>query len=325
MAIDVHSHYVPPALLESVRRGDPEIPGVRLVQWEGHRFELGDRRIGAVPDSLLDLERRLLWMDEAGVETQVLAPWVELFGYHLPPAEGIAWSRLLNASMRETVAGSGRFAGLATVPMQEPAAAAEILAEAVDAGFPGVMVGTRAGESELDSAFFEPFWSAASELGAVVFLHPNSETGDPRLGAFGLANAVGRVHDTTVTAARLLYAGVPARFAGARIVLSHGGGTLPYVLGRLARNFSIDPELGSDPTAGFGRLYFDSVVSDPAALRLLVDKAGPGHVMLGSDYPLPIGDLDPLRTNRQARLGERAEEQVLEETARSVFSLADRG
>lgn len=324
MTVDIHSHHVPPTLVDAVEGGGSETPSITVVR-EGEqvlRFKLGDHNpTRALPESLLDRDGRLLWMDEAGIDTQVVSPWVDIFGYHLPSAEGAVWSRLLNATMREAVAGSERFVGLATVPLQEPVSATEVLAEAIDAGFPGIMIGTRVNEDELDSPIFEPFWSAASELGAAVFLHPNSEGEDRRLKAFGLANAVGRVHDTTVTAARLLYAGVPVRFPGARIILSHGGGALPYVLGRLAKHFSIDPELGANPEEGFEQLYFDSVVSDPAALRLLVDKARPTQVMLGSDYPFPIGDLEPGRVIQQIHLDEQSKRQILGETARDVFSL----
>lgn len=324
--VDVHSHYLPPTVIEAVEDGSSDTPAIEVVREveQGLRFKLGNRSpTRPLAERLLDLEERRLWMDEMDVGTQVLAPWVDVFGYHLPSSEGVAWSRLLNASMQGAISGSRRFAALATVPMQDPMAAAKILAEAIEAGFRGVMIGTRVGERELDSQFFEPFWSAASELGAVVFLHPNSEAEDPRLEAFGLMNAVGRVHDTTVAAARLLYAGVPTRYTGAKIVLSHGGGTLPYVLGRLAKHFSIGLESAVDPQEGFERLYFDSVVSDPAALRLLVDKAGPNRVMLGSDYPFPIGDLEPGRVTQQTHLEDPEERLVREETARNVFSLPD--
>ena len=263
MTVDVHSHYLPPAVIEAVEKGSSDTSTIEVVREMDHglRLKLGGRSpTRPLPERLLDLSDRHFWMDKAGIDKQMLAPWVDVFGYHLPSSEGVAWSRLLNASMLEAISASRRFAGLATVPMQQPVAAAEALSEALGAGFHGVMIGTRVGEHELDSPIFEPFWSAASELGAAVFLHPNSEAEDPRLEAFGLTNAVGRVHDTTVAAARLLYAGIPKRYPGAKIVLSHGGGTLPYVLGRLAKHFSTGSESLSDPEEGFEHLYFDSVV-----------------------------------------------------------------
>jgi aminocarboxymuconate-semialdehyde decarboxylase len=322
VTIDMHAHYVPPTLVDAVEAGIPEVPSASVITEgeQGHRFKLGDASATRpLPGGLVDVDRRLQWMDENDIDVQVVAPWVDVFGYNLPPDEGIVWSRLLNDVLREAIGDSDRFVGLASVPMQEPEAAAEVLTEAMVAGFPGVMIATRVNENELDSPPFEPFWAAASELEAVVFLHPGFGGGDPRLGAFGLMNAAGRIQDTTITAARLLYAGVPTRFAGAKIVLSHGGGALPFVLGRLARNYSLDPESMSNPEQGFEQLYFDSVVFDPEALRLLLEKAQPGHVMLGSDYPFPIGDLTPQRVIEQVSPDESEASRILQGTASSLF------
>jgi aminocarboxymuconate-semialdehyde decarboxylase len=324
LIIDTHAHYVPTTLVDAVEAGGPGVLGTTVID-DGNgekRFRLGDRPpTRPLPAKLLDLEYRLSWMDDAGVDMQVIAPWVDLFGYHLPTDEGIAWNHMLNDTLRESVARLGRFACLASVPLQDPEAAAGVLSEAMDVGFVGAMIGTLAGDAELDAPQLEPFWTAASEREAVVFLHPAFSAGDSRLGDFGLVNAVGRVQDTTVTAARLLYSGVPERFPGARIVLSHGGGALPYVLGRLARNHALAPGSMADPEKGFAQLYFDSVVFDPEALRLLMAKAGPGRIVLGSDYPFPIGDLSPRRVVEEAGLGEEEVDGILGSNAREAFSL----
>lgn len=325
MIVDVHSHHVPLALVKEVKAGLSETPSVSVVgeEEERYRFKLGDQPPTRIlPKDLLDLDQRLNWMDEVGIDVQVLAPWVDLFGYHLPVVEGIAWSRLLNDALKETVAGSNRFACLASVPLQDADAAAQVMSDALDTGFAGVMIGTRVNHTDLDAPELEPFWAAASEYGAAVFLHPGFAQGDPRLGDFGLINAVGRIQDTTVTAARLLYAGVPVRYSGAKIILSHGGGALPYVLGRLVRNHAIKPEAQADPEEGFKRLYFDSVVFDPEALRLLYSKAGSGSVMMGSDYPFPIGDFTPRHVIHKAGLDESETNRMLSKTAGSVFLLA---
>jgi aminocarboxymuconate-semialdehyde decarboxylase len=174
-------------------------------------------------------------------------------------------------------------------------------------GLPGVMIATRAGGRELDDPALTPFWEAADTAGAVVYLHPGF-AGAARYADFGLVNGLARIEDSTVTLARLLYAGIPARYPGARIVAAHGGGALPYVLGRLARNHVINPAGTADPLESFAELYFDSVVFDPAVLEFLVAKAGPDRVLLGSDYPFPIGDLAPRDVVERAALrdGERA-------------------
>jgi len=125
-----------------------------------------------------------------------------------------------------------------------------------------------------------------------------------------------------VTLARLLYAGVPARYPGAKLVVAHGGGALPYVLGRLVRNHLIDPGGTADPVESFARLHFDSVVFDPAVLEFLVAKAGPDRVMLGSDYPFPIGDLAPRSVVERAALPDAHRGQILGGNAARLFGAA---
>jgi aminocarboxymuconate-semialdehyde decarboxylase len=185
------------------------------------------------------------------------------------------------------------------------------------------MIATRAGERELDDPALEPFWAAADQVGAVVYLHPafgGVDGSGSRYADFGLLNGLARIEDSTVTVARLLYAGVPARFAGMKLVAAHGGGALPYVLGRLVRNHLVSPGT-ADPLESFAQLYFDSVVFDPAALSFLVAKAGASRVLLGSDYPFPIGDPEPRRVVDSAALAPAERAAILGRTAARLFGV----
>jgi aminocarboxymuconate-semialdehyde decarboxylase len=174
-----------------------------------------------------------------------------------------------------------------------------------------VMIATRAGGRELDDPAFTPFWEAADQTGAVVLLHPGFGGASGRYHDFGLVNGLARLEDSTVTLARLLYAGIPAHYPGARLVVAHGGAALPYVLGRLVRNHLINPDVTADPLESFARLYFDSVVFDPDALGFLVGKVGPERVLLGSDYPFPIGDLTPRQVVDRADLKDTDRAEIL--------------
>ncbi|MCC6532158.1 MAG: amidohydrolase [Burkholderiales bacterium] len=324
MIIDVHAHIAPSALLDAARREARAFPSVKVESVQGgtcFAFAGGEMTRPVAP-KLIDMDARLQWMQAQGITHQVAGGWLDMFGYELPPAEGLAWSRLMNEHLLAASRAAKVVSPLATVPMQDGAMAAQVLVEALDAGFAGVMIGTQPKGigGNLDDPALDPFWSAAAERQASVYIHPMYVCGDDRLKDYDLVNAVARVTDTTIAVARLLYSGHLVRYAGVNVVLSHGGGALPYILGRLVRTHQFHREL-ADPNAGFEHLYFDTVMFDPAALRFLADKVGADKLMLGSDYPFPIGDLAPLGVVRRAGLSEIDVSSILGSNAARLFRL----
>ncbi len=309
VTVDVHGHYVPPLLLQRIAAGDAravrtiDTPDGVAVQIEG---EAPTRSLKA---KLRELEQRGEWLVAEGIDRQVIGSWADLFGYGLSREDAAQWSQLIDMTMREATEGDDRWVTLSTPPIQHPDLAAERLHAAAEEGHGGAMIGTDAGGMELDDARLDPFWQATVDTGLPILIHPGY-CADPRLNDMGLINAVGRGVDTTIASARLLHGGVLDRFPDLKLVLSHGGAGLPGLLGRLARNHAVTPNIG-DPVTGFARLYFDSVVHDARTLRFLLDLASPGHVLLGSDYPFPIGDLSPVQTVDDARLDADEREAVL--------------
>jgi aminocarboxymuconate-semialdehyde decarboxylase len=195
-----------------------------------------------------------------------------------------------------------------------------VLEEALDAGFHGAMIATqpKGVGGTLDDPSLDPFWEVASAREAALFLHPHYICGDERLADYDLVNAVGRLADTTIAVARLLFSGHLTRFPGVKLLLSHAGGALPYALGRLKRNHAIHKEY-ADPADGFRRLYFDTVLFEPRALRFLCDVVGADRVMLGSDYPFGIGDPDPCAVVEATPLSSGERHAILGETAARIF------
>src|SRR5436305_4315795 len=209
---------------------------------------------------------------------------------------------------------------LATVPLQDGKLAARVLEEALDSGFPGAMIAPqpKGVGGNLDDPSLDPFWDVASAREAALFLQPHYICGDERLADYDLVNAVGRLADTTIAVARLLFSGHLTRFPGVNLLLSHAGGALPYALGRLKRNQAIHKDY-ADPEEGFRRLYFDTVLFEPLALRFLCDVVGADRVMLGSDWPFGIGDPDPCRVVAETALTEAERRAILGETAARIF------
>jgi aminocarboxymuconate-semialdehyde decarboxylase len=298
MIIDCHAHLVPPSLLDAIRAQAASFPSIRLIEEGGSLgFSFaGGKPTRPVSKPLSDMPARLKWMDEQKIERQVVGGWLDMFAYEVPAEEGAKWSRLINTHLAQTAKSEARFVALATVPLQDGARAAEVLREAHAAGFKGAMIGTqpKGKGGVLDDPALKPFWEAANELGSVIFIHPVFESGDDRVHDYGMANAVGRITDTLIAVSRIIYSGHVTRYAKAKIVAGIGGAALPYVIGRLRRNYSLDNKLG-DPDAALAAMYYDTIVQDPRTLRYLADIVGADRIMMGSDMPFPIGDPEPLK------------------------------
>lgn len=299
MIIDCHAHLVPPHLLDAIRTQAAQFPSVRLIEQDGSLgFSFaGGKPTRPVSKGLSDIPARLRQMDEQKIERQVNGAWLDMFGYEIPADEGARWSRLINEHLALAAKAESRFIPLATVPLQDGALAAEVLREAHGNGFKGAMIGTqpKGVGGVLDDPSLVQFWETANALGSVIFIHPVFESGDDRVHDYGMANAVGRITDTLIAVSRLIYAGHVTRYADAKIVVGIGGAALPYVVGRLRRNFNVSHDKLGDPDAALAALYYDTIVQDTRSLRFLADVVGTERIMMGSDMPFPIGDTVPLK------------------------------
>jgi aminocarboxymuconate-semialdehyde decarboxylase len=325
LVIDIHAHFIPKLLYERFEASSAKFPEVKLLRDEkGIRMQFpGSQPTRPISPKLSDLADRRAWMDRNGIDHQLVGGWLDSFGYELPAGEGLAWSRFYNDCLEEELGEEARFTPLATVPLQHGGLAAEVLAEVLERGFGGVMIGTlpKGNSGNLDDPSLDPFWQAASDLEAPVFLHPMFLCGEPRLSDYDLVNAIGRLADTSIAVSRLLFSGHLLKFPGMKLVISHGGGALPYALGRLARNHRISQGKYADPRKGFEAMFFDSCVFDADSLEYLARKAGPGRVMLGSDQPFPIGDPEPAKVLEGAYFNDALKKGILGETAQSVFRI----
>ena len=304
MIIDCHAHFAPPDLIADIEREASSFPSLRLVPDPAGGFGLGfsgGKPTRPVAKPLSDIAGRLKWMDEQKIERQVNGGWLDMFGYELPAEEGARWSRLINRHLAALAKAQPRFVPLATVPLQDGALAAEVLREAHGMGMRGAMIGTqpKGVGGVLDDPALEPFWKAADELGSALFIHPVFESGDKRNADYGMPNAIGRITDTLIAVSRIVYSGHILKYRGAKVVVGIGGAALPWALGRMARNASLDKSL-ANPAESLAAMYYDTIVHDPATLRFLADKVGVGRLMMGSDMPFPIGDLAPTRIVAEA-------------------------
>lgn len=325
MVIDIHAHCLPAELLEAARGEAKPFPNVELIERDGGTSLAfaGHPPTRPVNPKLRNHPPRLDFMREQGIDQQLPGGWLDAFGYELPPEEGADWSRFTNEHTLNACKSLPGVTPLATVPLQDGKLAAKVLREAVDAGMPGAMIGTQpfGNHGNLDDPMLDPFWEAAAELAVPIVVHPMFGSADARLNDFEMMNAVGRVSDVSIAIARLLFSGHLLRYPELVMVASTGGGALPYMLGRLARNHAAFPGRFADPEEGFSRLYFDSIVFHTDVLRYLADKVGVERVMLGSDYPFPIGDPNPRSVVETAGFTTAEVDLMLSGVARGLFKL----
>lgn len=318
-AIDLHAHLVPPAALE--RQGwlddSGDVPLVRVgATWQ------------AVARGLLDPEALLADADGAGIATRVVSLPPFLLRHDLPPSDGAEYSRAMNdalAALARTT--GGRMRVLATVPLQDPPAAANELRRAVaELGCAGAEIATNvAGRLDLDDDALEPFWGAAEALDAVVLIHPHDVAGAARMRRYHLRNLVGNPLETALAAAGLIFGGVLARHPQVQVLLSHGGGALPWLLGRLDHGFEVREEcrtIETPPSVWARRFLYDTVVFTPAILRALVDWVGPDRVVLGTDYPFDMSDSRPVATVTEAVAEVRHRQAIVDGNAARLLATA---
>ena len=291
--VDVHAHVIPPALVELMRAGQAP-DGIRLergdgapqvVHRQGYRYPL-------LP-AFWDVEARLRAMDEQGVTHALLSVAPPLFLYWIDPAEAVAAARLLNDAVASMAAEAPeRFTGVATLPLPDPGAAvAELRRCVVDLGLPGAQVGPHCEGTPLDGETLRPVLRAADQLGVPLIVHPYYVGSEPGLDDFYLTNLQGNPWQTALAASRLILSGTLDALPELACLLVHGGGHLPYQVGRLDRGHRVRPEAAAPrqaPSAYLRRFFYDTLTHRPAATGWLIAQVGADRVLYGSDAPFDM-------------------------------------
>lgn len=294
MNIDIHAHVIVPEITRDAAPGESWRP---KVGWEnGRQFvEFGGRRLSSALREFTDMETILREQDKAGIDKLLLTPWSSLFRYDADLEASVQANRIQNNALARLVSEhQTRLAALGTVPMQDSDAAVAELKRAVnELGLLGVEIGTNVNGIYLGDPQFRPFWAAVEELGAFVEIHPVSGIGGPTKKEYYLWNAYANPAETALTAAHMILSGLLEEHPALKICLFHGGGHLPYQIGRLDRAYEMRPEarqkISVPPSTYLKKFYFDTVTHSGPALSYLIDLVGVEQVMLGSDYPFDMG------------------------------------
>jgi len=318
MNIDIHSHIVTE---ECFKKLSERKDGRDIVQessagesgrWNKQLFE-------KIRDKLSDIPTRIRDMDKARVDMQVLSPSPIMFYYWTDVETGVTLSRLQNERISEICQEHpNRFVGIGTVPMQDvDEAIKELKRLSQDLNLRGVIISSNVNGRDLDDPIFFPFFETCHSLDLFILVHPHDTAAPERMQRFYLTNLLGNPLDTTIAATRLIFSGLPEKLPGLKICFSHGGGHLPYIMGRIHHGYLVRPECKGEiqrsPWEYFTRLYFDTITHYPPALEYLIRTAGSEHVLMGSDYPYDMGDEDPVAFVRDLSIPETDKKKILGE------------
>lgn len=332
MSIDIHAHIVPEDFISDLAAAVPSAAPVIVKRESEWWFEYpGGRVSGPIPEGMFNVGARVADMDRAGVSIQAVSVPPPHFNYRLEDEAAAIAATLHNDSMiRVARQHSDRFGVLGHLPMQSEGHSLAELERLVSIDeIVGLELGTNVAGTNLGDPRYEAVWHAIDKAGLSVVLHPGADVaGVDRMHDHYIHNYVGNPTDSTVAAASLLFQGVLSRNERLRIALLHGGGFLPYQIGRFDHGWSVRPEsrtLLTEPPSNFlHRFWFDTLTHDDLSLRFLHDRVGDDRLCLGSDYPFDMANPDPVGALERA-LADRPEavRKALTDNPRELLTRLD--
>ena len=301
LKIDIHTHILPenwPDLKKKYGYGgfvslDHHKCGCARMMMDGKFFR-------EIEENCWSPEARLHDCEHHGVHVQVLSTVPVMFNYWAKAEDTYDLSRFLNDHIAGIVEKyPKRFIGLGTLPMQDSKLAIKELERCVnELGLVGVQIGSHINDWNLnDPALFDIF-AAAQDLGAAIFVHPWDMVGKEKMEKYWLPWLVGMPAETSLAICSMIFGGVLERLPNLRIAFAHGGGGFPSAIGRIEHAFKVRPDLLAvdnphEPRKYLKQIYLDTLVHDPEMLKYLVNLMGPEKLALGTDYPFPLGELEP--------------------------------
>ncbi len=299
-SIDIHTHILP----ENIPDFGSKYGYRGFIHLDHHRpgcarMMMDDKFFREVQDNCWDPAVRIGECDQQRVDVQVLSTVPVMFSYWAKPHDTLDLSMFLN----DHVAGivhrwPQRFVGLGTIPMQDPELAIQEMERCKRIGLVGIQIGTHINGLNLGEPRLFQVFEACQELGMAVFVHPWDMMGADRMDKYWMPWLVGMPVETTTAIVSMIFSGLFEKLPKLRVAFAHGGGSFPATLGRIEHGFLVRPDLCAvdnnvNPREYLGKFWIDALVHDPTVLKLVVDQMGADKVAMGTDYPFPLGELEP--------------------------------
>jgi aminocarboxymuconate-semialdehyde decarboxylase len=324
--IDVHAHVALPEVYQQTSRWSVFARSTDDPKLNDDARSKARKRSDSVIARMADVDERIKAMDAMGVDIQVLsASLVHQCTYEAEPQAALALDRASNDRIAAMVAAHPpRLKGLCSVPLQSPSLAVQELTRCMTGpGFSGVTISTRVRDLEIGDKSLRPFWEKAEQFGAVVFIHPAGNS-DPRFTPHFLWNSIGQNFEEAMAIASLMYEGILDAYPRLKICISHGGGYMPFYMGRIVRNYHEKPStrvnMTKPPDEYLRMLFYDTCVYDADTLERLVAIVGSDRVVMGSDYP--VGEARPVEfISGHPRLSDADKKKLISLNAATLFNI----
>ena len=322
LKIDIHTHIIPehlPNFKEKYGYGG-------FINLDHHkpccaRMMMDDRFFREIQDNCWDPDKRIQECNHHQIDVQVLSTIPVMFSYWAKPMDVLDLSMFLNDHLADIVHRyPKRFVGLGTVPLQHPQLAIKELERCMKIGLKGVQIGSHVNEWNLNAPELFPFFQAAQEMNAAIFVHPWDMMAKEKMTEYWLPWLVGMPAESSLAICSMIFGGVFERLPNLKVAFAHGGGSFPATIGRIEHGFNVRPDLVAvhnevNPREYLNRIYLDTLVHDPLKLDYLLNLMGPNQLALGTDYPFPLGELEPGKLIDSMPYEDTIKERLLNGTA----------
>lgn len=328
LKIDIHTHIIPEHLPNF--KGKYGYGG--FINLDHHkpccaRMMMDDKFFREIQDNCWDPEKRIQECNHHHIDVQVLSTIPVMFSYWAKPMDVLDLSMFLNDHLADIVHRyPKRFVGLGTIPLQHPELAIKELERCMKIGLKGVQIGSHVNELNLNAPELFPFFQAAQEMNAAIFVHPWDMMAKEKMTEYWLPWLVGMPAESSLAICSMIFGGVFERLPNLKVAFAHGGGSFPSTIGRIEHGFNVRPDLVAvhnevNPREYLNRIYLDTLVHDPLKLDYLLNLMGPNQLALGTDYPFPLGELEPGKLIDSMPYEDTIKERLLNGTALEWLSM----